>query len=114
MKGQEGSAGLQRALLAPLEVLYSTKFGSKPHIMVQLPNVYKVGITDPVFVKRDNGQPYNILDTKNALSSLIEAAEWTELCSDVLMSAHAPRRSCKATTPGFPSDYALYYKPGQL
>ena len=22
--------------------------------------------------------------------------------------------SCKATTPGFPSNYALYYKPGQL
>ena len=51
---------------------------------------------------------------KNALSSFIEAAEWTELCSDVLMLAQAPRRSCKATTRSFPSDRALYYKPGQL
>ena len=36
-----------RDLLAPLEVLYGTKFGSKHHIMFQLANVYKVGITDP-------------------------------------------------------------------
>ena len=35
-----------RTLFAPLEVLYRTKFGSKYHIMVQLANVYKVGITD--------------------------------------------------------------------
>ena len=35
------------ALFASLEVLYRTKFGSKHNIMVQLPNVYKVGITDP-------------------------------------------------------------------
>ena len=37
------------ALFASLEVLYRTKFGSKHNIMVQLPNVYKVGITDPFF-----------------------------------------------------------------
>ena len=34
-------------LFAPLEVLYSPKFGSKHHIMVQLANVYKAGINDP-------------------------------------------------------------------
>ena len=32
---------------APLEALYSTKFGSKHHIMVQLANVYNAGINDP-------------------------------------------------------------------
>ena len=37
-----------------------------------------------------------------------------ELCFDVLMSAHAPRRSWQATTPDFPSDYALHNKPCQL
>ena len=36
-----------RTLFSPLKVLYSTKFGSKQHIMIQLANVYKVGITDP-------------------------------------------------------------------
>ena len=34
------------AIFASLEVLYRTKFGSKHNIMVQLPNVDKVGITD--------------------------------------------------------------------
>ena len=33
-------------LFAPLEVLYGTRFGSKHHIMVQLANVNRVGITD--------------------------------------------------------------------
>ena len=36
-----------RTLFAPLEVLCGTRFGSKQHIMIQLANVYKVGITDP-------------------------------------------------------------------
>ena len=36
-----------RALFAPLEVKYSTRFGSKHYIMVQLANVYWVSITDP-------------------------------------------------------------------
>ena len=36
-----------KALFAPLEVLYSTRFSSKHHIMVQLANVYKAGINDP-------------------------------------------------------------------
>ena len=51
-----GIRGVKRGLLDPytalfasLEVLYRTKFGSKHNIMVQLPNVYKVGITDPFF-----------------------------------------------------------------
>ena len=35
-----------RTLFAPLEVLYSTRFGSKHHIMAQLVNIYRVGITD--------------------------------------------------------------------
>ena len=35
------------ALFAPLEVLYGTRFGSKHHIMAQLANMYRVGITDP-------------------------------------------------------------------
>ena len=34
-------------LFAPLEVLYSTRFGSKHHIMVQLAHFNKVDITDP-------------------------------------------------------------------
>ena len=37
-----------RALFAPLEVLYGTKFSSNHLIMVQLANVNKVSITDPV------------------------------------------------------------------
>ena len=36
-----------RALFAPLEVKYGKRFGSKHYIMVQLENVYWVGITDP-------------------------------------------------------------------
>ena len=36
-----------RALFAPLEVLYGTRFGSKHHIMVQLAHVNRVGIADP-------------------------------------------------------------------
>ena len=36
-----------KALFAPLEVLYSTRFCSKHHIMVQLANVCKVDITGP-------------------------------------------------------------------
>ena len=51
---RRGSRGVKRGLLnpyrthfAPLEVLYSTKFGSKHHIMVQLAKVYDVGIIDP-------------------------------------------------------------------
>ena len=36
-----------RALFAPLEVLYGTRFGSKHHMMVQLAHVNRVGITDP-------------------------------------------------------------------
>ena len=36
-----------RALFAPLEVLYSTRFGSKHHMRVQLAHDNKVGITDP-------------------------------------------------------------------
>ena len=35
------------ALFAPLEVLYGTRFGSKHHIMAQMANMYRVGITDP-------------------------------------------------------------------
>ena len=35
-----------RTRFAPLEVLWGTGFGSKHHIMVQLVNVYRVGITD--------------------------------------------------------------------
>ena len=55
-QGLGGSRGVKRGLLDPytalfasLEVLYRTKFGSKHNIMVQLPNVYKVGITDLFF-----------------------------------------------------------------
>ena len=36
-----------KAFFAHLEVLYGTRFCSKHHIMVQLANIYKVGITDP-------------------------------------------------------------------
>ena len=36
-----------RTLIASLEVLYGTKFGSKQLIMVQLANMYRKGITDP-------------------------------------------------------------------
>ena len=36
-----------RALFAPLEVFYGTRFGSKHCIVVQLTNVYWVGITGP-------------------------------------------------------------------
>ena len=50
-----GSGGLQGgqlypdgALFAPLEVLYSTKIGSKYHIMVQLAKPHWVRITDPM------------------------------------------------------------------
>ena len=35
-----------RALFAPLEAEYGTRFDSKPYIMVQLQNVYWVGITN--------------------------------------------------------------------
>ena len=52
--GLGGSRGSKGACLtplghffAPLEALYSTKFSSKHHIMVQLANVYKAGINDP-------------------------------------------------------------------
>ena len=37
-----------RKLVAPPEVLYCTRFGSKHHIMVQLAYVNRVGITDPL------------------------------------------------------------------
>ena len=50
-----GSGGLQGgqldpngALFAPREVLYSTKIGSKYHIMVQLAKPHWVRITDPM------------------------------------------------------------------
>ena len=36
-----------KALFAPLEVLYSTRFGSKHYIKVQLAKVYWVSTTDP-------------------------------------------------------------------
>ena len=36
-----------RTLIASLEVLYVTRFGSKQLIMVQLANMYRKGITDP-------------------------------------------------------------------
>ena len=52
--GLEGSGGSRggllypyRALFAPLEVEYGKRFGSKHYIMVQLENLYWVGITDP-------------------------------------------------------------------
>ena len=41
-----GLLDLYRALFAPLEVLYGTRFGSKHHMMVQLAHVNSVGITD--------------------------------------------------------------------
>ena len=34
------------SLFSPLEVSYGTRFGSKHHLMVQLVNIYRVGITD--------------------------------------------------------------------
>ena len=37
-----------RKLVAPAEVLYCTRFGSKHHKMVQLSNIYRVVITDPL------------------------------------------------------------------
>ena len=37
-----------RTLFAPLEILYATRFGSKHHKMVQLSNIYRVVITDPL------------------------------------------------------------------
>ena len=36
-----------RALFAPLDVLYGTRFGSKHHIMIPLAHVYRVGNTGP-------------------------------------------------------------------
>ena len=36
-----------RALFAPLEVLYSTRFGSKHHMTVQLAYTYSEGISGP-------------------------------------------------------------------
>ena len=35
------------SLFSPLEVSYGTRFGSKHHIMAQLVNIYRVGITGP-------------------------------------------------------------------
>ena len=35
-----------RAVFAPLEVLYGTRFGFKHHIKAQLVHTYRVGITD--------------------------------------------------------------------
>ena len=43
---QGGLFYLDGALFAPLEVLYSTKIGSKYHIMVQLAKPHRVRITD--------------------------------------------------------------------
>ena len=34
------------SLFSPLEVSYGNRFGSKHHIMAQLVNIYRVGITD--------------------------------------------------------------------
>ena len=42
-----GLLDLYRARFAPLEVLYSIRFGTKHYIMIQLAKVYWVGITDP-------------------------------------------------------------------
>ena len=36
-----------KALFAPLEVLYGTRFCSKHHIIVQPANVYRIDITGP-------------------------------------------------------------------
>ena len=51
LRGLGGSRGCllypYMAHFAPLEVEYSTRFGSKHYIMVQLANVYWVSITDP-------------------------------------------------------------------
>ena len=53
MGGIGGSTLVKGALLdpykdtfPPLEVSYGTRFGSKHHIMAQLVNIYRVGITD--------------------------------------------------------------------
>ena len=52
--GREGSRGglsdPYRARFAHLEDLYGTRFGSNHHIIVQLVNVCRVGITDPFVV----------------------------------------------------------------
>ena len=55
MRGLEGvNSGLfglfdpSRALFASLEVLCSTKFGSKHLILVQLAYLYREGISDPL------------------------------------------------------------------
>ena len=45
---QGGLFYLDGALFAPLEVLYSTKIGSKYHIMVQLAKPHRVRIVDPI------------------------------------------------------------------
>ena len=49
--GLEGSRGCllysYKALFAPLEVLYGTRFCSKHHIIVQPANVYRIDITGP-------------------------------------------------------------------
>ena len=41
-----------RTLLAPLEVFYGKRFGSKHHTLVQLAKIHWVGITDPFLVLR--------------------------------------------------------------
>ena len=50
-RGLRGSRGgllyPYRALFAPLEVKYGTRFGFEHYIMVQLENLYWVGIADP-------------------------------------------------------------------
>ena len=45
--GQEGSAWPLKGTFSPSGSLVQDKFGSKHHIMVQLTNIYKVGINDP-------------------------------------------------------------------
>ena len=60
--GLGGSRGgllyFYKALFAPLEVLYGTRFCSKHHIMVQLANVCKVDITGPFLdLKAHQGAP---------------------------------------------------------
>ena len=51
LRGSRGVTGClvdpYRTLVAPLEVLYCTRFSSKHHILVQLAYVNRVGITDP-------------------------------------------------------------------
>ena len=41
-----GLLGPNRAIFAHLDVLYGTRLGSKHHIVVQMANVSRVGITD--------------------------------------------------------------------